>query len=376
MIILLYGADQLAIDRRLNEIKGEADGGTGMLATNLALVDGRDARPYDILGPAMSPPFLAPKRLVVVEHLLERYDQSGGAEPRRGGGRSLDALAPLFKGLEEGIPPSTTLVFLAGRLERRNALLDRLKKLPGVSDEEKPELKGESLLRFIRDEANVRGIRMRVGPPKQHHPASDEWERGAANDPVALIALLTNGNTLQATNELDKLALYSMGRDVTIDDVYEICSGNREFSNFQFTDSIMDGKLLDALAALEFLRADGASTPGLLATLIGAYRRLALVIELVEQGVPNEEVGKALGMRFPGLRDAAIRRARSLGSQRLKDAYAALVEADRRPKLGEIDEYLALEVVVVKLASEAAERNRRAGGARTAFRGRAHVAGR
>jgi DNA polymerase-3 subunit delta len=358
VIILLHGADQLAIDRRMRELKDQADGGSGMLQTNIALIDGRDAKPFDILGPAMSPPFLAPHRLVVVEHLLERYDGSGGGEPRRGT-RSADAMAPLLKGIESGLPPSTILVFLAGKLDRRNSLLERLKKLPGVTNEEKPELKGEQFMRFIRDEANFRGIRIRPGPPRQHHPASEEWERGAANDPVALIALLTHGNTLQASNELDKLALYSLGRDVTVDDVYEICSGDREFSSFQFTDAIMDGKLLDALAALEFLRADGVSMQAMLGMLLGAYRRVALIADLLETGATPDDVGRIMNIKFPGLRDAAIRRARRLGPAGLRDAYASLVDADRRHKLGEIDDDLALEVVIVKLATEAATANRR-----------------
>jgi len=352
VIILLYGADQLAIDRRMAQLRDEADGGTGMLATNLTVFDGRDAKPAEIAGAAMSPPFLSPRRLVVVEHLFARYESNPG-EGRRGG-RGLDALAPLLTAIEGGLPPTTVLVFKGARVSPTNALLAALKKLPGVSVEEQPELKNEALTRYIRNEANARGLRFRAGPPRASHPSSQEWDRAAAQDPVALIGILTGGETLAIANELDKLALFTMGRDATIDDVYELCSGQREFTAFALSDAVMDGRLLDALSVLEALRVKGESTQSLLALLMAAYRRLGPVIDLREQGISPEEIGKATGMKWPNLRDAAIRRADSLGQEGLAAAFAALVEADRRQKLGEIDDDLALEVAVGKLAIAAA----------------------
>ncbi|MCC6388034.1 MAG: hypothetical protein IT302_11710 [Dehalococcoidia bacterium] len=352
MIILLYGADQLAIDRRMRQLRDEADGGTGMLATNLTVFDGRDARPAEIAGAAMSPPFLSPQRLVVVDHIFSRFESNPG-EGRRAG-RSLDAVAPLLTAIERGLPPTTVLVFKAARVAPSNPLLAALKKLPGVSIEEQPELKNEALTRYIRDEANARGLRFRSGPPRTAHPSSQEWDRATAQDPVTLIGILTGGETLAIANELDKLALYTMGRDATIDDVYELCSGQREFTAFALTDAVMDGRLLDALSVLEALRSQGESTPSLLALLMAAYRRLGPVIDLREQGVSPDEIGKATGLKWQGLRDAAIRRADGLGQAGLAAAFAALVEADRRQKLGEIDDDLALEVAIGKLASAAA----------------------
>jgi len=358
VIILLYGADQLAIDRRMRQLRDEADGGTGMLATNLTVFDGRDAKPAEIAGAAMSPPFLSPQRLVVVEHLFARYESNPG-EGRRGS-RGLDALAPLLTAIERGLPPTTVLVFKGARVAPANALLAALKKLPGVTVEEQPELKNEALTRYIRDEVNLRGLRFRIGPPRASHPSSLEWDRATAQDPVALIGVLTGGETLAIANELDKLALFTMGRDATIDDVYELCSGQREFTAFALTDAVMDGRLLDALSVLEALRTQGESTQSLLALLMAAYRRLGPVIDLREQGMTPDEIGKATGMKWPNLRDAAIRRADALGQAGLTAAFAALVEADRRQKLGEIDDDLALEVAIGKLATAAAAAKRQA----------------
>lgn len=350
MIHLLHGANSLGILRRLQELKDEADGGTGMLATNYLSIDGREAKPHQVLGPAMSPPFLAPKRLVVVENLLERFEQSGELRSSR----SLGPQQPLLEGLKAGVPGSTSLVFVAHRELRRNPLLAELKKLPGAIDEPFPELKKDELVRFVRDEAAAHGIRFRNGPPRQSHPASEEWERGTQSDPALLLAALTNGDTMRIGTELQKLALYTLGREATVDDVYELVGSDREVETLAWVDLVMDGRLFEALDGLDVLRREPKydSDAGALAILLGRYRALAAIIDLQEQGASMDEIAKAMGGagKWPNLVKRANDRARRIGPEGLRAAFAAIVEADRTHKLGEVDEQIATEIMLGKLA--------------------------
>jgi DNA polymerase-3 subunit delta len=341
--------------RRLQQLKDDADGGSGMLASNISLIDGRDAKPADILGPAMAMPFLAPARLVIVEHLLERYEATDQRPPRK-----VEAWDGLFDGLAAGLPETTILVFNGVGVTKRNAFLDRLRKLPNVLDEEYPELKGEALSRYIRDEAAARGIRFRNGPSRRGHAGNEEWENaglgdrnGPPTDPVELLKILLQGDTLGIANELDKLALYTMGREVTVDEIYEVSAGAREFDSFAFTDAVMDGNLQLALRVLGRLRADGMDDAGLLAFLFGAYRRLAPVVELAARGATTEEMAAAMGNagKFQRLRDNGIRRARALGIDGLRQAYELLVEADRTAKTGEVKDDLAFEIAIMRLCA-------------------------
>lgn len=353
MIVLLYGANTMAIRRRLQQLKDEADGGSGMLATNYLSIDGRDAKPDEILGPAMSPPFLAPHRLIVVENFLQRYERRGPAA-RGGGGRSVDALKPLLETLEAGLPDTTILVFTMPEESQRNPLIDALKKLPGVSDEPQPELKGDALLRYIREEAAMRGIKFRPGPSRRPHPGSEEWARGPVNDPASLIATLTRGDTLAVANELDKLALFTLGRDATVDDVYEACAGDREAGEWALQDAVLEGRLKDAFETLALLRAEtDFSEQGLLGQLLGIYRRYAPGVEVLDNGGSLEDFAAA--MRIPPnatwRRDKDRKRVQRLLNGGLLRAYSAIVEADRRHKLGEIDDDLAIEILIGKLAA-------------------------
>lgn len=357
MILILFGANELAMRRRIQQLKDEADGGTGMLLTNLVEVDGRDAKPHEILGPVMSPPFLAPKRLVIVEHLLERFEARGGAR----GARTLGPWDQFAAGLASGIPETTVLVFLGQpflaqgqprQVTRSNPLIARLKDLPGASIEEHPAMKGKELERYIRDEAGLRGIHFRSGQPARDRLES--WEElPPENDPAVLLAAILKGDTLAIANELDKLALWSNGAPVDALDVQRVCAGDREPNRFSLIDSLMDGNLAVALEMLARLRRDGENPQALLATITDRYRVLAQLVDLLEEGAPDEAIAKALGNagKYENLRRAAIDRARRHGSPGLRVAYRHLVEADRTNKLGEVDEDLTIEILMMKLSA-------------------------
>lgn len=348
MIILLFGADALGIRRRLAQLRTDADGGSGMIETNLNAIEGRDAKAQEIIGPAMSPPFLAPFRLVVIEGFLDRFEQ--GPESR--GPRSLDAFSPLFAALESGLPPTTILVFTGGAL-RRNPMLDRLKKVPGATVEEHAPIAPRELPRYIREEAAARGIRFRAGPFRDVSPDDEELRK--AGDPAAYLATLLGSDTLAIASELDKLALFAMGNDVTLDIIYRVCAGERESTSFAFVDAVIDGHHSRALTALEILTLRGTSPAELLAMLMTGYRQAATVIDLLDDGATPEEIGKAINRPWPNLRDRAIARGRRLGHERLRVAFEILVGADRSIKSGEVEDDLALELAVARLAALAPE---------------------
>jgi len=96
----------------------------------------------------------------------------------------------------------------------------------------------------------------------------------------------------------------------------------------------------------------GEALPAILGTIIDRYRAMAQVVDLVDAGAPDEDIGKAMGNagKYEGLRRAAIERARRIGPARMRQAYAYLVEADRGHKLGEADEEQAMDLLLMRLA--------------------------
>lgn len=370
MIVVLFGANELAMRRRLQEIKDEADGGSGMLVTNFTTLDGRDTKPNDVLAACMAPPFLAPRRLVVVEHLLERFQPRYDARPARAQGAGANAQAAsrnartlgqwelVLEEIAKASPPTTTLVFLGqpfkieGRdavVTKTNPFVERLEKLPGVSVEEHPALSGASLTRYIAEEGALRGLRFRRGSANfEKHEV-----RPPESDPVELLANLLHGDTLSIANELDKLALYTResGGEVTVADVNRVCHGDRELKAWNLTDAIIDCRLGEALAALQTLKDQGENLQGLLALITTRYRTLAPVVELVAQGMQIDAIAAALNRKptFPLTKD--IDAGKRFGMDGMKLAYRYLVEADRAHKKGEVDEEVALDLLLMKLCA-------------------------
>lgn len=357
MIVLLRGGDELATRRRLAELKEEADGGTGLLTTNLIQIDGKDAKAEEIIGAAMTPPFLAPKRLVIVDRFLDRWestrrDADDGNEPPAP--KTFVQYEKLFEALEGGVPPTTSLVITGGATGRSNPMATRLKKIQGVAEEVYAEPKRrDDIARFIREEAAVRGIRFRGAPASAAHWDSEDWQQKRETDPVSLLGSITQGGTLAIAGELDKLALYAMGREVTVDDIYEICSGERETTQFVLLDAMQDGNVRDALNALARLMATDDVSQLLLTQMTTRYRQVAVVASLLESGAPEDEIGRALGPagNYPGLRKAALARARRIGVAGATAAIEAIVDADYRSKKNEVDGDIALELLVIHLAA-------------------------
>jgi DNA polymerase III delta subunit len=347
MIIALFGADQLAVKRRIQQLRAETDGGGGMLDSNMNLLDGSSAKTGEILGAAMAMPFLGPRRLVIVEGFVDRFQPRSGSRQRRG----LEVFAPLLAALAEGIPETTSLVFTGTSVEaKRNQLVAELKKLPDVVIEEYATPAKGDLVRFVREEAATHGIRFKNGRSSRPLDAEDEWRRPHGGDPAQLLASLNEGNTLAIEQELAKLALYTMGREATIDDVDLLCGGDREAKIWDFVDGVMDGESVKALRAMDYLLKRGAqSYQGLMALLMAGYRTLATVIDMLDAGASEEEIGKAIRRPYPNLRKRAIARATDLGRPGLLAAYQAMVAADRSHKLGEVDEEVSMEILVTKL---------------------------
>jgi len=300
----------------------------------------------------MAPPFLAPQRLVLVEHLLERFEARGG--PR--GSRALGQWESLAVELAKGIPETTTLVFLGqpflaeGRqrtVSKTNPLVAALSKVAAI--EQFPELSGQELLRYISEEAALRGIRFRRGAAE----FEAYEERPLETDPVQLLANLLQGDTLSLANELDKLALYARdaGGEVTVADVNRVSHGDRDLKAWDLTDAIVDCRIGPALYAYHILREQGEDLQVILAIIAGKFRAVAPVVELFAQGKQQAAIAEELKRpnNYPLQKDIGV--AKRIGPATLKRAYQLIVEADRTHKLGEVDDEVAVELLIIKLCA-------------------------
>ena len=124
MITVLHGKDDFSRDEALQAIRASIDGDG--LADNTARVDGRSVQPDELLAGVQTVPFLASKRLIIVNGLLGKFQ---AATPRRGRTpRKTPANLGPWQVFVDGLssmPDTTLLVLLEGELAASNPIEGR-----------------------------------------------------------------------------------------------------------------------------------------------------------------------------------------------------------------------------------------------------------
>jgi DNA polymerase III delta subunit len=154
LLYILHGEDDFSLSRALGEIKKRL-GDPSMLATNTTLLEGQKVTPGELRTVVGTVPFLAGKRLVIVQGLLGRFESQ---KPRRGkkaspaNGRENDAKS--FAEAMSSIPESTVLVLTDGKIKSANPLF---KTLSGAKVMAFPLLRGDVLRQWVKQEAAAQG---------------------------------------------------------------------------------------------------------------------------------------------------------------------------------------------------------------------------
>ena len=329
---LLHG-DSFLVFQQLNRLVGEA-GAESMLEANRHQLTGGQFNLPELLAFCNALPFMDTSRLVVVTGLL------GTLESRGGRGRGSRSLGEWDK-LAEAIPnmPDTTLLFLVdGPVADSNPLLRSLRSASQIHHLQAPT--GEALARYIKEMAQ---------------------DKGSGISPAAIRTLtdLVGNDLWTLDRELEKLSLYAAGRNIEESDIQEMVALVREASIFNAVDAMIDGRPEVALRLLQRLRQDGAALPYIIGMVERQLRLVCLARYWTEQRVSSQELPGKLGVP-PFVARKTAEQARRNSWPDLDRRYRRLLEADLDFKTGRVDsEDLALEMLVVDLATPAAGRNGR-----------------
>ena len=329
MIYVLYGADDFSRDGRLREIK-QGLGPQELVEVNTALLEGQRLSFSELEMACNAAPFLAEKRVVVVEELFSRFQWRGQRGGRRPGiadqGRDEAEWRPL-KAFLGGMSLTTVLVFVDGPLAAGNPLLREVAPLATVA--EFPLLRREKLQGWIRDQATI---------------------LGATLSPEAVRALedLIGGNLRLLHSELEKLALYAAGRSILASDVARLVSGAREATVFVLVDAIIEGRPAQATRFAHQLQNQGERVPSLLAMLTRQVRLMLQAKELISLGVEEDELTARLGLTSSFVLQKTREQSNRYTLQQMKQLYQKLLQVDLNIKTGRLEEWLALDMLAAE----------------------------
>ena len=331
MIYILYGEDDFSLKEALDRLK-DGLGDREMVATNTTRLQGQHLTPEQLITTCSTLPFLAPKRLVIVEGLLSRFEQQDG----KGKHPPVAEFAgwKSFAEFVKQMPESTVLMLIDGRLKRNNHMLAQLEPVAKVN-EFKP-LKGDSLKSWIQSRAKNAGGAISPGA-------------------LRLLADLIGSNLWLLSIEIDKLCLYAQGRAVEEDDVKALVSYAQVTNVFTMVDAILERKSALANRLLHRLEEEGAAPPYLLYMITRQLRMVIQAKDALLQKQVSSEFGQSLGITSDFVLQKVREQAKAHSMERLKGIYRKLLDADISIKTGRFKGdrgELALDLLISELCEE------------------------
>jgi DNA polymerase-3 subunit delta len=328
MLYILWGEDDFSLTRSLEEIK-QGLGDPALLSANTTVLDGQQVTLDQLRAVVGTVPFLAEKRLVIIEGLLGRFE-AGGRPRRRKKAAPVEGEAEYksFADCLANIPEGTVLVLVDGKVKGGNPLLKQLS--PQAKVMSFPLLRNERLRQWIKQ-----GVA----------------EQGATISPEAvdLLAKLVGGNLWVMSSEINKLVSFASGRRIEVEDINSVVSSAQETSVFAMVDAILDSKAGVAEQLLEELLGRGASTAYLLAMLSRQVRLVVQAGVLRRQRRPDVEIQDRLGLTSEFALRKTLDQAQRYPLGRLREVYDKLLETDLAIKTGKYEGGLALNLLIAEL---------------------------
>jgi len=333
MFFLLHGDNEFEISERAADFKQKI-GDDSMRDLNITVLDGRKITLSEVQHAADAMPFLADKRLVIVEGLLTRL----ASRKAKGGGEAASpgATQDFLNGLLEylrRLPDTTRLVFAEYQLlNPRHQLVQLAGQQKGRTVIECKQPSAAELPRWIMDRAK---------------------KRGGSIEPAAAtrLAALIGGDLRRLDSEINKLLTYvNARRSITAKDVDLLVSEASTSSVFDLVDALgkRDGRR--AAHELHHLLVQGENPLGLLAMIVRQYRLLILVKEMQGRNLSPDAMAKELGQHPFAIKKINEQARHYRDIAQLEAIYRRLLEIETEIKTGQTGDVLALDLLVAGVA--------------------------
>lgn len=330
MLYILYGEDDFSLRQALAEIK-EGLGDKELLATNTTILQGQNLTLQQLIITCDTLPFLAPKRLVIVEGLLSRFELQ---DKEKHAPRPKDSGWQAFGEYINRMSESTVLVLVDGELKRSNPALVELAPLAKVR--EFKYLKGDRLRDWMQSRA--KNLNCNISSPA-----------------LRLLSELVGSNLGLLALEIDKLCLCAQGRRVEANDVKSLVAYAQETNVFNMVDAILERNASKATRLLHLLEEEGAAPPYLLFMITRQLRMVIQAKDMLQQKHASADMGHGLGITSDYVLQKVREQARTHSIEQLKVIYRKLLDTDISIKTGKIKGdrgELALDLLICELCEE------------------------
>jgi len=334
LLYILFGKDDFSLSQVLEDIK-RGIGDQSLLSANTTTLDGQQMSLDQLRNACETVPFLAEKRLVIVDGLLGRFEPKTKPSRQKKNARkpAEQSEHKVFSNYVVGIPDSTILVLVDGDIDKK---------------------RNNPLLKELSAKAEVKRFRtLKVDELKQWIQRRVKEGGGSISlQAVDLLAHIVGGNLWIMANEIDKLVLFTSGRRIEEGDVRKAVSYMPETNVYAMIDAILEFRAGVAEQLLEQLLQRGAAPAYLLVMLSRQIQMIVRAKELRRQGRPEVEIQNKLGLTSEFALHKTLEQADRYSVERLKEVYQKLLQTDLSIKTGKYNGELALNILIAELCQK------------------------
>ncbi len=334
MYYILHGEDELSRTETLAKLRAKM-GDPQFADLNTTQFDGRKVALSELQHACDSIPFLTDKRLVIVEHLLARFDPRRGKsdddEPAEA--EANPALAKDLIAYLERLPDTTRLVFVEAKTLAKNNPV--LKHAAAIDDDKRAYVKAFSapteraLPKWIQDRVQAKGGTI---------------EPGAVTELAAHIG----ADLRLLDNEIEKLLTYRAKETIRAQDVRALVASVRESDVFALVDAVGRREAKSALKLLHAQLDHNAAPIYLLAMITRQFRLLLQMKDLATRGLTIDAAREQLKLH-PFVANKTWTQALNFSLPQLEAIYRKLLDTDLAIKTGRSEPVLALDLLVAEL---------------------------
>jgi len=323
MILFLYGKDTFRSRHRLNQIIAEFQARRDPSGYNVTRLDAIQTKPDVIIGELYNAPFLAEKRMVVIEYALE----SKHTPLHEHLGKIIDTSTHL---------PDTTVCVLYERIDTHKETLQKkiLKSLSAHKFAHKFDLlKGADLIHWITKTAHEIGLTIE-------------------SSAVHYIATQSKGDTWLIHSLLAQLHAYH-GQDTCTEKtvrlfLHEVADDNI----FTLIDSIVHKKSRAVYAMIRAQYEAGFPASYIFSMLIRQFKIMLQIKDILDSAPSTspDQLAKMIGVH-PFVAKKTLPSLRIYPTTALKEAYQTLLDIDIAQKTGKGSLPVMLDMFVGKLCT-------------------------
>lgn len=318
MIIYIYGEDTFRsrnfLKQNVERFKKERDP-QGM---NVVFLDGQKTESSQLWNEITAMPFLAEKKMIVVQNILSSKDT--------------DVLESLFEGTKK-IPEKNIIVFYQSEPIGKSKLAQELQKLLAKEKWAKEfiSLVGAQLTDWIKSEVVTRG--------------------GTINQMAAVYLGNNVGKDIwYADSLIDQLIAYAHGREISLADAQVFLEEKVDDNVFNMVDAIVAGNRKLAFKLIGEQRRLGEEDGLIFGMVLRQFRILISMRDLFnsQENITSDTMAKMLELH-PFVVKKSLPFVKKYSLDKLKDIYQQFLEIDIKTKTGQADQSLLIDLFVGKL---------------------------